>query len=146
MDEEILEQLRTLAESPPLVAKQHESCSFCRKRDTSVIFSKATGAKICYKCVYQSKEAIGHFPSGAVYCFHCESVDGFALYYPGGLRVQWVFSGQDKHEDIIYSMKRVSQEFKPEMRPRQCKCSSCEGTIPVWVVSNNKYVQQAHSS
>ena len=115
-------------------------CSFCNREESLGIVTNLTGATVCPFCVYRMLIATDTIPVGSIYCFKCKYIDGFKVKYKS-TSVEWIGSGLDRYEEVIYQVKSASRSWEPSMVPERLYCGNCNAKLYKWYLEVNKYVK-----
>lgn len=126
--------------------KKRTECSFCSDV-TDVVQSNISGKSICWQCVYHIMENFDQIPAGSMYCFKCESIDGFRIYTTNRQTMLWSFVGLDSNMEVIYQLRQSeSTGLAGYSAVSKIKCDKCSALLPTWMMGMNRYVQAFYST
>jgi len=89
--------------------------------------------------VYGCNIALGDIPHGGVQCPKCASLSGVMLQYASGTTI-FSFAGLDKRDHVIYTASHTTGKWYKGMVPFAALCATCAHTIPIWMLSFNRYI------
>lgn len=129
-------------EAVVVAADKGQCCGFCGSlvsMDRPGACSVLSGTTICASCLTYIRMGLDELPAGAVVCLRCKNYNGVKISYPGAT-VEFVFGGLDKELGVLYIVQSTTGTWRRDTKPSKAACVSCAASIPLWMLSFNKYI------